>query len=456
MDQMFKVPIRNLFCLLSYVNDMPELIESLNDVDEDLITYDFIVNQFIKEVEWLHRRGFVKDYVEKQEVTNRLAGRMLINESIPYLVGRKPVLVCEKDEYSPDILLNQVMKSTLQSICVNRYVKKETRKKSFMQLDYLHEVGEIQLTKKVFSQIYFGRQNVHYKRMIHLAMMLFELSLLSHKQGKWSLFSAELDEKALNGIFEKFLFHFYRIEQKDYRVSSEVLMWRLEGNTSFLPQMKTDVSLTHQNGVEKIIIDAKFYKNAFQENFGKSTFHSHNMYQLFTYLMHQKKELQLRGILIYPTNGTVIDEKYQWSENVWMEVMTVDLDGSWKEIHRRLMAVVDEEHGTKKNEIQAKIDEIFESVSIYPEFTDEVIRITEYEWGQEIEDFRVEYYVGRRKYVFHYPDELDVPLEGYEVSDDKLEQLENEVNYIKRMMERGIGAKEYYPLTEIKGNIGGI
>jgi 5-methylcytosine-specific restriction enzyme subunit McrC len=154
MDQMFKVPIRNLFCLLSYINDMPELIESLNDVDEDLITYDFIVNQFIREVEWLHRRGFVKGYVEKQEVTNRLAGRILINESIPYLVGRKPVLVCEKDEYSPDILLNQVMKSTLQSICMNRYVKKETRMKSFMQLDVLHEVGEIQLTKKVFSRFF--------------------------------------------------------------------------------------------------------------------------------------------------------------------------------------------------------------------------------------------------------------------------------------------------------------
>ncbi len=154
--------------------------------------------------------------------------------------------------------------------------------------------------------------------------------------------------------------------------------------------------------------------------------------------------------MIYPTNGTVIDEKYQWSENVWMEVMTVDLDGSWKEIHRSLMAVVDEEHGTRKNEIQAKIDEIFESVSIYPEYTGEVIRITDYEWSQEIEDFRVEYYVGRRKYVFYYPDELEKPLKGYEVSVDKLEQLENEVNYIKRMMERGIGAKEYYPLTEIK------
>jgi 5-methylcytosine-specific restriction enzyme subunit McrC len=340
MEAMFKVPIRNLFCLLSYVNKMPELINSLNDVDEDLITYDFLVNQFIRELELLQRSGFVKDYVEKRELTNRLGGRMLINDSIPYLVSKKPMLVCEKDEYSPNILLNQVIKATLQSIFLNFYVKEDTRKKSFMLLELFYEVEDISISKRTFFEIYFNRQNVHYKRIIHLANILFELKLLSHNQGGWSLFSAELDEKALNGIFEKFLFHFYRIEQKEYHVSSEVLKWNLDGNTSFLPQMKTDVSLTHQNGLEKIIIDAKFYKNVFQENFGRSTFHSHNMYQLFTYLMHQKRELELRGILIYPTNGTVIDEKYRWSENIWMEVMTVDLNDSWKEIHKSLIALV--------------------------------------------------------------------------------------------------------------------
>ncbi|WP_041086365.1 5-methylcytosine restriction system specificity protein McrC [Jeotgalibacillus soli] len=71
----------------------------------------------LREAEILHSRGFVKNYIEKQEVTNRLGGRIMINESIPYLISKKPLLNCEKDEYSFDILLNQVMKVTLQSIC---------------------------------------------------------------------------------------------------------------------------------------------------------------------------------------------------------------------------------------------------------------------------------------------------------------------------------------------------
>ena len=66
--------------------------------------------------------------------------------------------------------------------------------------------------------------------MIHIARLLHELTLLSHKQGNWSLFSAEIDETSMNQLFEKFLFHFYRIEQRDYHVKVEKMQWKLEGN----------------------------------------------------------------------------------------------------------------------------------------------------------------------------------------------------------------------------------
>ncbi|RFB41312.1 hypothetical protein DZB86_10890 [Bacillus sp. RC] len=340
MENLFKVPIRNLFCLLSYVNEMPQLVETLNDIDEDLITYDFIAKQFLNEVQALNHRGFAKNYVVRSESTSQLGGRLMMNDSMRYIITRKPIVVCEKDEYSANILQNQVMKSTLRSICVNRYVKEETRKRSFLYLDLIPQVDAPPLMKETFSKIYFEKHNVHYKRMVHIARLLHELTLLSHKHGNWSLFSAELDERSLNHIFEKFLFHFYRIEQQDYQVSSEIMQWQLEGNRSLLPSMRTDVSLTEKNGLEKIIIDAKFYKNVFQENYRKSSFHSHNMYQLYTYLMHQPKEMNVRGILIYPFNGIDVDEKFRRDNRMTMEVMTLNLDDSWKGIYGKLMRVL--------------------------------------------------------------------------------------------------------------------
>ena len=63
------------------------------------------------------------------------------------------------------------------------------------------------------------------------------------------------------------------------------------------------------------------------------------MYQLFTYLMHQSDDIDVQGVLIYPYNGTNVDETYQWNERVTMKVMTVNLDESWEKIYERLISV---------------------------------------------------------------------------------------------------------------------
>lgn len=340
MSEFFKVPIRNLFVLLSYAENMPELANSLNDIDEDIITYDFICNQFLKEVERVNHHGLVKNYIAKTELTNRLAGRMIMEESMPFISAKKPIVVCQKDEYTANIYFNQLIKSTLRSISLNRQVKQETRNRSFKYMELLPDVDIIPLTKSAFANIHFGRHDIHYKRVLHIARILNEMVLLSHKNGNWSLFSAEIDEHMLNHIFEKFLFNFYRLEQQDYQVKAEGIQWKLEGNKTFLPGMRTDVSLTHKQKPEKIIIDAKFYKNIFQVHYGKSSFHSHNMYQLFTYLMHQSSELKLRGVLIYPMNDIEIDERYSWNERIEVEVKSVNLNDSWEQIYSNLKSVL--------------------------------------------------------------------------------------------------------------------
>lgn len=315
---------------------MPELIESYNDVDEDLISYDFIANRFLQEVEYIHKKGFLKNYVSVVEQTDRLAGRILINESLNLLLAKRPVMICEKDEYSLNIPFNQVMKATLSMLSSNRLVKKETRIRCFKWVERLGQVEDIKLTKHMFIRNTYHRNNLYYKRMMHIALMLYELTLLSHKSGNWSLFTAELDDSALNQLFEKFLFHFYRVEQQDYRVSVEQMQWKLAGNPSLLPTMRTDISLTHKHEKQKIIMDAKFYKNAFQEYYGKASFHSHNMYQLFTYLMHQEDDIKVRGILIYPFNGTEVNETYRWSERISVEIYTVNLEDPWQRIYEKL------------------------------------------------------------------------------------------------------------------------
>lgn len=342
MSTTFKVPIRNIFCMLSYVTNMPEFIKTFSHVEDDLITYDLIAKMFNEEVENLFHRGLIRDYQEKKEETSFISGRLLINESIPLIAERRPVVVCEKDDYTANMMFNQILKTTLKNLYQNRNVQKEKRNRSFMYWEEMPLVDEVFLTREIFQRLIYNRHNMYYKRVIHIARLLYELELLSHRSGDWHLVNVELSDSELSKLFEDFLFHFYRIYKNEYQVKPERLNWNLLGNQSLLPSMLTDVSLINRKKSEKIIIDAKFYKNAFQTYHDKNSFHSHNMYQLFTYLMHQSKDIeQLRGILIYPYNGEGITEVYKWNDRMTIEIATVNLGDKWSEIESELLKIIE-------------------------------------------------------------------------------------------------------------------
>jgi 5-methylcytosine-specific restriction enzyme subunit McrC len=112
--------------------------------------------------------------------------------------------------------------------------------------------------------------------------------------------------------------------------------------------------------------------------------------------------------------------------------------------------VVRGENVKKIEEIQTKIDEIFKGIVIRPEYSTESIQITDYEGNRKMDDFKVEYVIGSTKYVFHYPERLSSDLAEYDIREDRLEQLEDELMYVKRMLARGMGAKDYHPLTHIE------
>lgn len=144
----------------------------------------------------------------------------------------------------------------------------------------------------------------------------------------------------MNIIYEAFLFNFYKIKT-NYRVECKKrYSWDLvpinNSKLEKLPIMETDIEIT--NGDNKIIIDAKYYKNAFSNPFEMLKYHSTNMYQMNTYLIHQKQHNSYRGILLYPSNGYHISDKFiQNTYNYTIEFKTIDLNQRWNLIQDELL-----------------------------------------------------------------------------------------------------------------------
>lgn len=94
-----------------------------------------------------------------------------------------------------------------------------------------------------------------------------------------------------------------------------------------------------------LIIDAKYYAHTTQTRFNKTTIHSANLYQIFTYVKNKQAEIgnsgTVLGLLLYAkTDEQIIpDNTYQMSGNK-ISVKTFDLNCGFDEIREQLDSIV--------------------------------------------------------------------------------------------------------------------
>jgi 5-methylcytosine-specific restriction enzyme subunit McrC len=128
-------------------------------------------------------------------------------------------------------------------------------------------------------------------------------------------------------------------------VGRTIIDWKFntidDGVMQFLPQMQTDITI--ENKQEKIIIDAKYYRETMSINYDKQKIHSNNLYQLFSYLVNQRssdeKTHKAKGILLYPTIEAEYDLSYKFEDHP-IQIKTLNLNQHWKMIEARLMNLI--------------------------------------------------------------------------------------------------------------------
>ncbi|MCZ6859794.1 MAG: restriction endonuclease, partial [Alphaproteobacteria bacterium] len=108
-----------------------------------------------------------------------------------------------------------------------------------------------------------------------------------------------------------------------------------------LPNMIVDVFLQDQD--RKIIIDTKYYASALQSNRGSESFHSGNLYQLFSYLKNAAGKdstfQAAEGMLLYPQVQYSLNTSFS-IQGHRVKVATVDLTQPWPMIAAQLLELL--------------------------------------------------------------------------------------------------------------------
>ena len=356
------IPIQNIYYILCYAWGMGEMRGKVNvGVERCDSIANLLVHVLLNATDDLLKRGLSQGYTVYGTEMDGIKGKINIGETLKLGRYRQGRMYCNYDELSSDILVNQIIYSTLRDALHIRSLSEQNECRLLTTIRRMPQMKRIPLSDSVFKSVRLYRNNTYYQFAVNICRLLHQ-SLLPNESlaGKWDFTDLLDDERAMNRIFEKFLMNFYKQEcNEEYPdVGRSHIRFQLTpfGMTfakgtdeayRLLPTMETDVTLYNPRTKKKIILDAKYYKETLVSRYGEGgKIRREHLSQILTYVMNQENDAtphtkDTKGILVYPTIDTELDVSYVYKDtNHVIRVSTVNLNQDWQMIEQRLKEII--------------------------------------------------------------------------------------------------------------------
>ncbi len=338
------VPIRNLYYLFLYAWDrFSEGSRADVGADASPDLPNLLARVIASGVRRQLGRGLDKGYVERVDELALPRGKFLLQDTVKRSSLASGRAVCQFDELSADTLPNRILRAAIRRLYLSPDIATDLAAKLRRLEIRLEGVARMPFTPSLFRSLQVTRSQGQYGLLMDVCRLVMDLSLPDECRTGHRFYQVLEDETRMSAVFEHFVRNFYRLEQERYSVAAETIPWpavcAVPGQIGYLPAMITDVTLRSKDGT--IVIDAKFYKQAFvPSRFGdQPKVRSGHLYQLQSYLEHGYHDptgAWREGILLYPsTSGEEISLDFQLPR-YRIRVCTLDLSRPWQHVHRRL------------------------------------------------------------------------------------------------------------------------
>ena len=337
------IPVKNIYYMLSYA------FQLLNEqgykklaTEEFENAGDLCAAILIRGISQQLKRGLGREYISETDTISAIRGKIEITESIKNQSMIRSQMVCTYDEFSVNSYLNQIIKSTVMLLLkadISKCRKKELRK----LMVYFGEVSTVDV-HSINWNVKYNRNNQTYRLLITICYLVVKGLLQSKNDGSVKMMDF-LDEQRMCRLYEKFILEYYKKHFSQIRTSASQIDWALDdGIGTMLPTMQSDIMLSSKDGSKTLIIDAKYYAHTTQVQYDVHTLHSHNLYQIFTYVKNEAvKGGEVAGMLLYAKTDEEIypDNEYQMSGNK-ITVKTLDLNCEFNIIAEQLDSLANE------------------------------------------------------------------------------------------------------------------
>ena len=335
---MANILVNNIYYMLTYA------FQVLNQLDYDQISpesfenvQDLFAAILAKGIAQQLKQGLHREYINITENLPVLRGKLDFSGTMKNRVQNIKKLTCEYDELSENNIFNQILKTTVNLLMKEKSVREDSKIALKKEMLFFSNVDEIEPARIRWDMLRFHRNNQSYRMLLSICQFVLEGLLLTTEKGEVKL-AQFLDEQRMCRLYEKFILEFYRKEVPEVKASASKIEWQLDdGVSTLLPTMQSDIMLKREN--KTLIIDAKYYSHATQEQFGKHTLHSNNVYQIFSYVMNEDvgNTGKVAGMLLYAkTDEEIFPDTDVVIMNHKISAKTLDLNCDFKAISAQL------------------------------------------------------------------------------------------------------------------------
>jgi 5-methylcytosine-specific restriction enzyme subunit McrC len=315
-----KVPVGNLFYMLSWAFEMPwpfrdEWAESQGFDD----VLGIIAEMFHEVVDRRVRDGLYRTYVEQEENIACVRGRIAFMDDMRRNYLTRQRVYCRFAEFTWDVEENQVIRQVLHLL--SGWGFRSSLRLKLSQLDSaLSEITPTALAGTVITRFRYNRLNNDYRPIHQLCRLFLEGSSLTEQLGVWDSRTFLLD---MNHLFEQFVTQLL-ISAARGGINIEPQFWLALGEGEKV-RMRPDIFI-RDRGLPVAVADCK-YKRTDPE-----VYKNHDYYQVLSYCIAAGVP---RGLLIYPLDEMVTNDNIQVrNTRISIDQLTINLGGPFQQFRR--------------------------------------------------------------------------------------------------------------------------
>lgn len=252
--------------------------------------FEVFIGMFLQALAKLVQRGIKNDYITREENTAFLKGKLLFSQHIKHNLVHKERFYVAYDNYLPDRIENQIIKTTLLKLYgLSRSGTNQQRIREFQFV--FDDIASVQDIKVAFSKVKPSRQMKDYEQVLDWCKILLLGNSFAPSKGSDVALSLLFD---MNKLFEAYVGHYLKkhglevsLQDKGHHLACQ----DNKGVFALRPDIVIGEGVTIADTKWKVLSEEKSYQGISQSD----------VYQMYAYAT--KYQHCQKIALIYPKIG---------------------------------------------------------------------------------------------------------------------------------------------------------